>query len=49
VAVEDRYLFAQLAALLATIVLTVVLGLVLRTNLSRSYRYRLDEGEQQAS
>ena len=39
----------QLSALLATIVLTVVLGLVLRTKLSRSYRYQLDEGEEQAS
>ena len=39
----------QLAALLATIVLIVVLGLVLRRKLSRSYRYQLDEGEQQAS
>ena len=39
----------QLAALLATIVLTVLLGLVLRRKLSRSYRYQLDEGEQQAS
>ena len=39
----------QLAALLATIVLTVVLGLVLRRKLSRSFRYQLDEGEQQAS
>jgi uncharacterized protein len=39
----------QVAALLATIVLTVVLGLVLRRKLSRSYRYQVDEGEQQAS
>jgi uncharacterized protein len=39
----------QLAALLATILLTVVLGLVLRRKLSRSYRYQLHEGEQQAS
>jgi uncharacterized protein len=37
----------QLAALLATIVLAVVLGLVLRSKLSRSYRRRLDEAEQQ--
>ena len=39
----------QLAALLATIVLAAVLGLVLRRKLSRTYRRRLDEAEQQAS